>query len=120
MKVCPAKAGAFSENKLTRVEARTLELGEKGGGRPNPESLSTKPSLGWSASHWAATKVNAELAPKRFFTPEAEPSFMRRRQHGTWQTGRHGGTLWRGWSGSTMTRMCSATGETLLAPVEKS
>jgi hypothetical protein len=37
--------------------------------------------------------------------PEAEPSFLRRRQHGPSQTGLSGETVSRGYSGSTMTRM---------------
>jgi len=49
-------------------------------------------------------------------TPEAELSIMERRQHGPLQSDRCGGTLWRGSSDSTMTRICRATGETLLAP----
>src|SRR4051794_18012287 len=49
-------------------------------------------------------------------TPEAELSIMERRQHGPSQSDRCGGTLWRGSSDSTMTRIRRATGETLLAP----
>src|SRR3954452_6865896 len=52
----------------------------------------------------------------RSMTPEAELSIMERRQHGPSQSDRCGGTLWRGSSDSTMTRICRATGETLLAP----
>ena len=47
---------------------------------------------------------------------EAEPPLIGRRQHGTSRTDRCGGTLWRGGSGSTMTRMHRATGEALLVP----
>src|SRR6266571_72620 len=49
-------------------------------------------------------------------TPEAELSVVEGRQHGTPQSGRCGGTLWRGSSDSTMTRMRRATGEALLVP----
>ena len=51
-------------------------------------------------------------------TPEAELSIMGRRQHGPSQSDRCGGTLWRGSSDSTMTRICRATGEALLVPSE--
>src|ERR1051325_8549268 len=60
-------------------------------------------------------KMNAQVTPK-LFTSEAEPPLVGRRQHGTSQTDRCGGTLWRGGSGSTMTRMHRATGEALLIP----
>ena len=90
-------------------------LDSREGRKLNPGSLSTKPSLGWGASHWAVTKVNAQVTPK-LFTSEAEPPLIGRRLHGTSQTDRCGGTLWRGGSGSTMTRMHRATGEALLVP----
>jgi len=60
-------------------------------------------------------KVNAQVAPK-MLTPEAELSVVERRQHGTSQSDWCGATLWRGSSDSTMTRICRATGEALLAP----
>jgi len=46
-------------------------------------------------------KVNAQVASKSV-TPEVELSIMERRQHGTSQSDRCGGTLRRGGSGSTM------------------
>src|SRR5262252_9767826 len=58
---------------------------------------------------------NAQVTPK-LFTSEAEPPLIGRRLHGTSPTDRCGGTLWRGGSGSTMTRMHRANGEALLAP----
>src|SRR5450755_1864905 len=75
-------------------------LGSREGRKLNPGSLSTKPSLGWGASHWAVTKVNAQVTPK-LFTSEAEPPLVGRRLHGPSPTDRCGGTLWRGGSGST-------------------
>ena len=41
---------------------------------------------GWSASHRAVTRVNAEVAPK-VQAPEAESATEGRRQHGVAQTG---------------------------------
>ena len=48
--------------------------------------------------------------------PEAEPSVSGRRQHGLSQSDCGGRSLWRGGRGSTVTRTCQATGETLLVP----
>src|SRR5216683_2324684 len=49
-------------------------------------------------------------------TPEAELSVVERRQHETSKSNRCDGSLRRGSSDSTMTRMRRATGEALLAP----
>ena len=48
--------------------------------------------------------------------PKAEPSMVGRRQHGMAQTDRRGMSLRRGGRGSTVTRACRATGETVLVP----
>ena len=48
--------------------------------------------------------------------PEAEPSPYGRRQHGMTWADRDVMTLRRGGRGSTVTRACQATGETVLAP----
>ena len=71
--------------------------------------------LGMTVSHWAVTKVNAEVASK-VMAPEAEPATVRRRQHG-WshltEAAIHSGGVR---SDSTMARTRKATGEALLVP----
>jgi hypothetical protein len=67
-------------------------------------------------SHRAATKVNPEVASKQNLDPEAEPSGSGRRPHGTSRADQSDMTLRRGGRGSTVTRACRATGETVLVP----
>jgi hypothetical protein len=54
--------------------------------------------------------------PDRKKTLEAEPSPFGRRQHGLSQADCSGESLRRGSRGSTVTRACRATGETVLVP----
>ncbi len=65
------------------TEAKVRSLVAWIAGRKETESL--KPIdgiiLGVMASHWAVTKVNADVASK-VMAPEAEPATVRRRQHG--------------------------------------
>ena len=49
-------------------------------------------------------------------TPKAEPSMVGRRLHGMAQADRRAMSLRRGGRGSTVTRACRATGETVLVP----
>lgn len=67
------------------------------------------------ASPRAAAQANAVVAPK-IVTPEAELSTSGRRPHDSWQPDRRHGSLRRGGSGSTGTRICRATGEARLVP----
>src|SRR5207253_1303103 len=95
-------------------ESRSLNC--IGGGKRSRCSQLTKPSVGWRASHRAATKVNPRVASTEF-APKAEPSMVGRRQHGMAQTDRRAMSLRRGSRGSTVTRTCQATGETVLVPL---
>ena len=103
---------------LTEARVRSLVAGRQGVGRPKPWSPSTNPSVGWGASHWAVTNVNARW-PRKSEAPEAEPASVGRRQHGSSQPDRRGEPLWRGESDGTMTRTRRATGEALLVPPRK-
>ena len=63
--------------------------------------------------------MNAQVAPK-IFGPRGRAPTHRAKAAWIAATDRSGGTLWRGSSDSTMTRMHWATGEALLALFEKS
>jgi hypothetical protein len=54
--------------------------------------------------------------PDNLQTSEVEPSLFGRRQHGVSQSGWRDSSLRRGGRGSTVTRMCRATGEAVLVP----
>ena len=60
--------------------------------------------------------MNPEVASTKNKTLEAEPSMVGRRQHGESQSDWCGTSLQRGGRGSTVTRACRATGETVLVP----
>ena len=80
----PAKAGVFSGNKPIKVEVRRLVAWIAGGRESELLKPIDKAIHGMVASHRAVTKVNAEVAPK-LIAPEAEPSAVGRRQHGSSQ-----------------------------------
>jgi hypothetical protein len=101
--VRPAKAGVFSGNKPIKVEVRRLVAWIAGGRESELLKPIDKAIHGMVASHRAVTKVNAEVAPK-LIAPEAEPSAVGRRQHGSPQADWRGEPLWRGGSDSTMAR----------------
>ena len=81
MKVCPRKAGVFSEEESHQGKSQSPVAWIAR--RKETESL--KPIdeviLGMTVSHWAVTKVNADVASKKL-APEAEPASRGRRQHG--------------------------------------
>jgi hypothetical protein len=64
------------------------------------------------SEYWVANERTGSLDGIQ----EAEPFFMRRRQHGWSQTDGSGETTRRGYNDTTMARMRQATGETLLVP----